>query len=325
MSVLRFLGNLILAIILIVLIVLIFFAAYAVVVSKVWENVGLDQEVEGGSWTWIEGQPIYYRVWGAEQGPTVVLVHGFSVEGLQTWEANAPGLGRAGMRVIAVDLKGFGRSARDTSATYSLRAQADILAQVLNQLKVSQATLVGHGWGGAVALQLATDQPQFAAQLVLIAPQVYEEIVPLWQYVAKVRYVGPYLKRAAVWATDGGGPVWTLMRRRGFYRPLNVSNAYFREMVKPSHVLGTTDALLAMADSPQDSDLPQAISDIETPVLILMGSNDLDVPLASAERLQKQLPDAELVIIPEAGHYVHIEQSALVNEHIADFCLHGVR
>lgn len=325
MTVLRFLGNMILAIILIVLIVLIFFAAYAIAVSKVWENVGLDQDVEGGAWTWIEGQPIYYQTWGAEQGPTVVLVHDFSVEGLQTWKANAQGLGKLGMRVVAVDLKGFGHSARDTSATYSLREQANILAQVLNQLKVGQATLVGHGWGSALVLQMASEQPQFAGQLVLIAPLVYKDVVPLWQYVTQVPYAGPYLKRAAVWATAGGGPVWTLMHRRGFYRPLNVSNTYFREMVKPSHILGTTDALLAMAATPKDSDLPQAISDIEVPVLILMGSNDLDVPLADAERLAKQLPDAKLVVIPEAGHYVHVEQNASVNERIAEFCLRGAR
>jgi len=325
MTVLRFLGNVILAIILILLIILIFFAAYALVVSRVWENVSLEQDVEGGAWIWIDGQPIYYQTWGAEQGPTVVLVHGFSIEGSQTWTANAQALAKVGLRVIAVDLKGFGHSARDTSATYSLREQANILAQVLNQLKVRQATLVGHGWGSAVALQMASEQPQLVGRLVLIAPLVYRDITPLWQYVVRVPRIGPYLKRAAVWATDGGGPIWTLMRRRGFYRPFNVSSAYFREMVKPSHILGTTDALLAMAASPKDSDLPQAISNIQVPALILIGSNDLDVPRADAERLAKQLPDAELVVIPEAGHYVHVEQSAAVNKQIAEFCLRGIR
>ena len=325
MTVLRFLGNLILAIIVITLIIAVFLAGYAVSVSKVWENVGLEQDAQVGAWVWIDGQPIYYRTWGADQGPTVVLVHGFSVEGSQTWEANAPALAKSGLRVIVVDLKGFGHSAREATPAYSLRAQANMLAQVLNQLRVNQATLVGQGWGSAVILQMANEQPQFAAQLALISPVVYEDVVPLWQHVAKVPYVGPYLKRAAVWATDAGGPIWTLMRRSAFYRPLNVSNAYLRGMVKPSHILGTTDALLAMAASKEDSDLPEAISAIEVPVLILMGANDTEGALAEANHLAKQLSDAKLVAIPEARQYVHIEQSALVNDRLAEFSLRGVR
>ena len=87
MIVLRTLGNFILAIILILVVASVLSISCAIVLSQIWEDVGLDQGVEGGEWVWIEEQPIYYQTWGSDGDPSVVLVHGFYVEGSRTWEA----------------------------------------------------------------------------------------------------------------------------------------------------------------------------------------------------------------------------------------------
>jgi len=321
MTVLRFLGNLLLAVILIGVIALTLFTACAIVLSQTWEGVGLDDGVEDGTWAWIDEQPIYYQIWGPEEGPCVVLVHGFYVEGSKTWEANVRALARSGIRLIAVDLKGFGHSARDTSPTYTLRSQAILLARLLNQLRVRNATVVAHDWGSSVALQLAYEQPQFVGQLVLIAPVVYGDRVPIWQPVAKVPYLGP----AAVWAIDSGGPVWSLLKRYEFYDKSAVTRAYLADMRRPTRIVGTIEALLAMARSPKDSDLPEAIATIDVPTLILQGSADPWIPLEEARRLEKDLGDARLAIIPEAGHFIHLEQSLEVSQRISEFCIQGTR
>jgi len=321
MTVLRFLGNLLLAIVLIVVIVLALFTASAIVLSQTWENLGLDDGVENGVWAWIDEQPIYYQTWGPEEGPCAVLVHGFYVEGSKTWEANVRGLARSGIRLIAVDLKGFGHSVRDTSPTYTLHSQAIVLAKLLNQLQVGGATIVAHGWGSSVALQLANEQPQFVGQLALIAPVVYGRQVPVWQPVARV----PYLGSGAAWCIDSGGPLWGMIRRHEFYDKSAVTSAYLSDVRRPTHIVGTIKALLAMASSPKDSDLPEGMANVKVPTLILLGSKDPWVSEEEASRLKSDLGDAKLVIIREAGHYPHIEESLQVGRYLAEFCIEATR
>jgi pimeloyl-ACP methyl ester carboxylesterase len=326
MTVLRFLGNLLLAVFLIVLIALLLFAGYGAIISQVWENVELAHGVDEGQWVWIDEEPIYFRTYGPEEGPPLVLVHGFEVAGGATWYANAEELGRWGARVINVDLKGFGRSARDPSATYTLSEQATLLAKVLNELQVREATVVGQGWGGAVALQLMVEQPQFVKQLGLISPLVYEQEVirdarATWRTVARV----PYLCDMAVWTTVSGGPVWRFRHREEFHDPSLLDGQHWRRMRQPTHIVGTTETLLAMLTAPQGSDLPQAVPNIDVPALIIVGEEDSRLPQESARRLARELPDAKLITLAEAGHQVQIEKAERVNVLLTDFCLEGVR
>lgn len=315
MALVRFIGNLILATILVVLIAAILVASASLVLSHVWETDGLDAGVDEGRWAWIDEQPYYYRTWGPETGPWVVLLHGHHVEGMATWESNAAALARSGVRVLAIDMKGFGRSVRDTKPEYSVRGQAETVAKLLNQFHINEGTLVGHGWGCQVALQLAHDQPQFVGRLVLIAPQVYEPHMPLWAPIADV----PYLGRAAAWAFDSGGPVWFIERERAFHDPDRWSAEQRATMNRPTHIVGTADALVAMAQSVADSDLPGAIRTTQVPTLVLLGRNDTSVSLDSAERLVQELPQGNLVILPDAGHNCHIEQASRVNSYLVEY------
>ncbi|MEA3407519.1 MAG: alpha/beta hydrolase [Chloroflexota bacterium] len=326
MIVLRFLGNLLLALLLIVLIALLLFTGYGAIISQVWENVELAHGVKEGQWVWIDEEPIYYRAYGPEEGPPLVLVHGFEVAGGGIWYANAEALARWGVRVINVDLKGFGHSTRDASATYTLTEQATLLAKVLNELQVREATIAGQGWGSAVALRLAVEQPQFVGQLALISPLVYEQEAirnarSTWQTVARV----PYLRDMAVWAALSGGPVWRFRHREEFHDPSLLDGDHWGRMRQPTHIVGTTDALLAMLTAPEEDNLPQAIPTIGVPTLIIVGQEDARLPLASAQRLARELPDAKLITLAEAGHQVQIEKAERVNTLLTNFCLEGAR
>ncbi|MCD6518408.1 MAG: alpha/beta hydrolase, partial [Anaerolineae bacterium] len=290
---------------------------YGLAIAQVWEDAGLDIGVESGGWAWVEAQPIYYRTWGPKEGPWVVLIHGFQMEGQETWQANARVLGRWGMHVLAIDLKGFGHSFRDKTPTYSVRQEALILAQVLNQLRVQKATIVAHGWGSAVALQLAYEQPQFVDRLVLISPLVFHSPPCPWRPAAR----SPWLNRSAAWLFDAGGPLWRARQGQAFYDRSFLTPTYLRRVRQPTHIVGTLDALVAMALSSPEDDLPEALLHISAPTLILLGERDRLSPPGEGQRLQAGLPSAQLVIIPEAGHYVHIERATEVNHYIADFCL----
>jgi len=317
LNILRFIGNLLLAIVLIALIAAILLLGGGMVLSRTWETAGLDESAEGGQWLWIEAQPIYYRIWGGENSSTVVLVHGFDVGGSATWLINGPALAKSGLRVVAVDLKGFGHSVRDPQPHYSLDEQALLLGKALNELHISNATVVGCGWGGAVASQLAREQPQFVKQLVLISPSARNSAM-LWKSVADI----PYLGRAVVW-TWACGPLRWLEQRLGFYNPKTMPKDYAQQTRQSTHIVGTTDALLAMARSSQKSEVasfPRA----QVPTVILLGERDFRTALEEGRHLQQAWPGARLVTIPDAGHYVHIEQSAQVNHLLAELCLQEI-
>lgn len=321
MGLLRSLGNLALAIVLIALCGLVMGAAYGAIHLKARELQGLDYGATDGRWLWIENQPIYYRSWGPNEGRPLVLVHGYQVEGSETWTALGEILARSNTRVIAVDLRGFGHSARVATHDYSVRQQALLLGTVLNQLGFQNATLVAHGWGAAVALQLANEQPQFVRDIVLIAPQIEWRRPGLWYQAVRL----PYLGHALIWAEQSGGPVWKALQRRAFADPSGISEEYWQRIETPTRIVGTADALLAMAGSPRDDDLPAILSTLSTPALILVGEAGASCTPEDAEALAGQMQQARVQIIAKAGDFAHIEQRAAVSQAILQWAYYDAR
>lgn len=325
-SVTRLIFGIVLALLITCLIAAIVLACAALVASRSQERYGLDHAAqEGSAWLWIEGQPIHYLELEPEPEPehekTLVLVHGHSVEGMRIWQANAESLARSGMRVILVDLKGYGNSARDESGSYTLREQATLLATVLNELRALNATVVGHGWGSGVVLQMAYEQPQFVDRLVLTSPLLCSTTDAYLPPISRV----PGLGRAYVWATSAGGPLGQARIKRAFFNAEAIPQAYLQEIREPARIVGTTDTLLAMARAPLDSDLPVVLAQIRAPTLILLGAEDGRRPHQDAREISAGLPDAQVVDVPGAGHYLQIERAGLVNRYITDFALRGAR
>jgi 3-oxoadipate enol-lactonase len=105
---------------------------------------------------------MHYEEAGA--GPPLVLVHGLGACA-DDWEFQIPFFARS-YRVIVPELRGFGRTERGQGAL-SIARFADDLWNLLGQLGVRQAVLIGHSMGGAVSMQLALDHPGFVTHLVL--------------------------------------------------------------------------------------------------------------------------------------------------------------
>jgi pyruvate dehydrogenase E2 component (dihydrolipoamide acetyltransferase) len=114
----------------------------------------------------VEGRQIHVGQTGGE-GTPIVLLHGFAGD-LNGWLFNIDALREVGP-VVALDLPGHGASAKDVGDG-SLLSLAAIVASALDQLGMSQAHLVGHSLGAAVAIQIALLRPGLARSLILIAP-----------------------------------------------------------------------------------------------------------------------------------------------------------
>jgi pimeloyl-ACP methyl ester carboxylesterase len=116
----------------------------------------------------VHGLRLAYRTWGAPQAPPVLLVHGITSSSL-SWARVGPALG-AQYRVVAVDLKGHGDCDRPP-AGYRLEDQAAEVAQVAGALGIDRARVIGHSWGGAIAVHLATSAG-LVERLVLEDPSI---------------------------------------------------------------------------------------------------------------------------------------------------------
>ena len=112
-----------------------------------------------------DGVRLHARDWGGS-GPVVLLLHGLA-SNARIWDGVATRLAGAGLRVVALDLRGHGASDQPGSG-YDFASVGRDLAAALGGLGLERPVLVGHSWGANVALQFAADRPGTVAGLVLV-------------------------------------------------------------------------------------------------------------------------------------------------------------
>jgi pimeloyl-ACP methyl ester carboxylesterase len=112
-----------------------------------------------------DGVRLHARDWGGD-GPAVLLLHGLA-SNARIWDGVGPRLVGAGLRVVALDLRGHGASDQPGSG-YDFATVGRDLAAALAGLGLERPVLVGHSWGANVALQFAADRPGSVAGLVLV-------------------------------------------------------------------------------------------------------------------------------------------------------------
>ena len=164
----------------------------------------------------IHGHDVGYR--RAGDGEAVVLVHGLAGSS-RTWRAVMPTLA-ANYDVIAPDLLGHGESAKPMG-DYSLGAHASGLRDLLDALGVARATIVGHSFGGGVAMQLAYQHPDRCDRLVLVASGgLGREVSWLLRLVTLpgAEQLMPLVFPR--WLADRGTSLGQLLHRRGLRAPL---------------------------------------------------------------------------------------------------------
>jgi pimeloyl-ACP methyl ester carboxylesterase len=303
LKVIRFFGDIILAVVLCMLLVALVLLGYGRAMAGPWQITPASSELAPGQWVWVGDRPLHVRTWGPDDGQPVVLVHGLDIGGAAVWAPVTAPLGRAGYRVITVDLPLLGYSSRDTAQDVSLRGQADALATVLNQLGAQNAVVVTQGWGGAVALQVALEQPQFVQSLVLIGPQLELGIDRYERQIAGL----PLAQESVTWLMRGGGPVWRVLLRRQVSTNSAPFKTYAQAAREASQLEGTVEALTAFYALDEATNQPAAIRSLRMPCQIVRGEHDRLVTAEQAADLAFEL-GAETLTVAGAGHLVALDQ-----------------
>jgi len=257
----------------------------------------------------LDGLDIHYVDKG--QGPAVVLIHGLG-GCLYNFRYNISALSER-LRVVALDLKGFGYSDRPPDADYSQTAQAELVAGFMERLGVGRAAVLGHSLGGAIALRLASLFPERVDRLILVASAPPARLVPPLSDVA----LRPILRLGTALVLHQPG-LREAVLRSGFYDPSFVTAEMLEEFRRFSRIRGSAEAIVrVLVDSARDA--PLDLAQIRQPTLLLWGEGDRAVGLRIARRFLAQLPDARLRVIERARHMVMEERADESNAAILSF------
>jgi len=285
------------------------------VLTPLRERLNLREFARDDHFAWVNGYAIHYDDAGPRDAPAVVLVHGFAASAF-TWRWLKAALLEAGCRTIAVDLLGYGASARPAEPIYTTQTQAEAVLGVMDALGVRAAHVVGHSFGGRVAMQMAVLAPDRVRSLVALAPEAFAVArppiarwvrLPILGYVLAFYSTSPRLVSAGLKFTSAMHKWITPEVVRGYAAPL--------------YVRGSALAQVWQARSPKDGQkpVPQFLRAIAHPTLLLWGRRDRIFPASDGDKLASLLPAATLHILEDAGHLVHEECAAQVNQLIVTF------
>jgi pimeloyl-ACP methyl ester carboxylesterase len=252
---------------------------------------------------------VHVNVIDEGEGEAVLLLHGLGGS-WRDWTPQVDNL-RDRYRVVAVEHRGHGRSpAGDEPFTTALFA-ADAVA-VCRSLGIERAHVVGLSMGGLVAQALALAEPAFVDTLVLCDTGAYmptRMAEGLLALAEAVRAGGLLDSRGVVPGTDLAWSRFTLDHRPQVVR----DNRRESEGTDPEH---WARAARAVAEHDTRSDLGR----ITIPTLVIYGEEDeLIRPDKASRALMEGLPDAELLVIPDAGHLVNLEQPEAFEAAITGF------
>src|SRR5580704_2325024 len=241
-----------------------------------------------GAFIDIGGQRLHYEECGS--GPDAVLLMHDGVVNSSVWDDVWPAFCKR-FHTIRYDRRGYGYSPATTKPYY----EADDLAALLHDRKISHAALVASSHGGEVALNFALRYPAFVGDLVLVGPA----------------------------ATGFPYSEYFLMRERANSQSDKVQDLMDASVRDPSLIVPGHDAARKrlhdlLTAAPQDlthDDMPLPerpnfpyVKQLRMPTLILIGSGDIADNQAIAGALVMAIPGAVRVVVPDAGHLMYLEK-----------------
>lgn len=245
----------------------------------------------------IKGLKIFFNALG--EGQPLILLHGWGTDS-QIWESTASALSSSG-QVISFDWPGFGQSDFPSQA-WSLDDYAQTLKKIIDELKLKKPTLLGHSFGGRVAIKFATTHPKAIKKLILVSS------------------AGIKPKHGIVWwslflGAKVGKTVFKIPPLSFFFPKVR---RFFYQTTKRTDYLNSGKLKKTFLKVIKE-DLTPLLTKISVPTLIIWGEKDQEVPLKHAQILLNQIPQAKLHLLKNSGHFPFLEEPEKFVEIVKEF------
>ncbi len=247
----------------------------------------------------------------------VLLLHGLG-HSTHGWRRVVEPLARAGYRIMAVDLPGFGYS--DKPGGYSLEGYVQFVRDWLDLHCVERAAVVGNSMGGAITAAVAGLAPERVGAAVLVDPGGFGQEVTWALRLAGLRVVRSALNlRMTPWRVRQA-------LRWVYADPSLIDNEEVDRIIEISELPGSREAFLEIAHRViglrglrPGLGLGEIPEDITAPTLIVWGKRDRVIPLSHAERAHQAIPGSEVVLFDGCGHCPQLEVPEKFSAAVVDF------
>jgi pimeloyl-ACP methyl ester carboxylesterase len=246
---------------------------------------------------------MHYEMSG--EGEPVVLLHGLG-SSVRDWERQVPIFAQR-YQVITCDIRGHGRSSKPPGPYSVAQFTADV-TELLHQLQVASAHILGMSMGGMIAFQMAVDYPQLLKSMVLVnsgpelVPRTWAEKFAIWQRFVITRLMG--MRKMG-----------EVLGQRLFPDP---GQAEMAQTMADRWAENDKRAYLAATKALVGWSVVKHLGSIDCPTLVISADQDY-TPISAKEAYVQQMPNAHLQVIQNSRHVTPIDQADVFNTAVLQF------
>jgi pimeloyl-ACP methyl ester carboxylesterase len=244
-------------------------------------------------------EEIYYRASskGKVESFPLLLIHGAGGDHLH-WGSEIRCMD--GLDVYTLDLPGHGQSSGE--GFQDVRSYCDAIVEFLDRMKLDKVFIAGHSMGGAIAQTMAVNYPERLDGLILVSTGMTLPVNP--DLLAQMK--DPTGKADAI----------KLVVKWSFRKD---ADPEMLQMAEEQLLSTKQEVIYSDYLACSKFDLSTEMASIDLPTLIICGDVDKMTPLKISSQIQETVEGSKLVVVPNAGHMVIIEQPQVVSEQIGDF------
>lgn len=269
----------------------------------------------------VKRQLISYLHWGHNNSHRILLfLHGWR-SNKEVWNQIVFRIKDFGFEIYVLDLPGFGGSPAPREA-WSIGDYAEIVKGFIEELGLKNVIVVGHSFGGRVAIKLAA--------MLKTTPTFTSPASPAGEFEAPLLFKEEIIEKLVL--VDSAGLAISQKKRMLMRLAAKIAKPFFRPKFtqplrkKIYQVMGaedyvTTPELQETFKKIINEDLTIELKRIEIPTLIIWGKNDKETPVSFGEKMHSLIHNSQFIILPDAGHFSFVDKPEEFMKVLNDFVL----